>query len=165
MFPAGPASRFPTGQPCQAGQLTTKVAHNLPSVACPSNHSCQQTHGHFNHDLHKDADCGSLFKGRRMYKKRSNSGHGGFACSRCPRTFVSKGGRTEHMKHIHEKQARYKCDYCGKGFTNLSRCSDHLALHTGVKQHACTICQKQFTFRDTLKIHVLKHHPNEAAQM
>ena len=59
-----------------------------------------------------------------------------FTCPRCPCTYSSKGGLTEHVRHIHDNASRYRCETCGKGFSIRSYYYDHLAAHTGVK----TIC-------------------------
>ena len=145
--PGGPAGQIPAGQSGQAGQLTTKVTHNLPPIAVAS----QQQNEHFKRGVHGS---GFMYRGRSYHLGRR------FACSKCPCTFVSKGGLNEHVKHRHENRARYTCEYCGKGFTNQSHRSDHLATHTGVKQNVCTVCNKQFTFKHSLKAHVLKNHPS-----
>ena len=86
-----------------------------------------------------------------------------FTCPRCPCTYASKGGLTEHVRHIHENAARYRCETCGKGFSIRSHYYDHLAVHTGVKQYVCSVCLKGFTLTRTLKAHMLHLHPAEIA--
>ena len=83
-----------------------------------------------------------------------------FMCPRCPCTYSRKGGLTEHMRHIHENAARYRCETCGKGFSIRSHYYEHLAAHTGVKQYVCPTCKKHFTRRNYLKVHVCRFHPD-----
>ena len=87
-----------------------------------------------------------------------------FMCPRCPCTYASKGGLTEHGRHIHENAARYRCDTCGEGFSIRSHYYDHLAVHTGVKQYVCYVCLKEFTWKRNLKSHLLLFHRAEIAQ-
>ena len=86
-----------------------------------------------------------------------------FTCPRCPCTYASNGGLTEHVRHIHDNAARYRCETCGKGFSIRSHYYDHLAVHTGVKQYVCSVCLKGFTLKRTLKAHMLHLHPAEIA--
>ena len=46
-----------------------------------------------------------------------------------------------------------------------SRYHDHVAAHTGVKRHTCSICEMKFMNKTTLKKHVLHFHPNEAVNI
>ena len=86
-----------------------------------------------------------------------------FTCPRCPCTYASKGGLTEHVRHIHENAARYRCDTCGKGFSIRSIYYDHLAAHTGVKRYVCSVCLKEFTRKSSMKAHMLLIHHAEIA--
>ena len=83
-----------------------------------------------------------------------------FACPLCPCTYASNHGLNSHVKLIHEKQSRYRCETCGKGMVARSRYLDHIATHAGVKRHVCPICQMYFTHKSSLTDHVLRVHPN-----
>ena len=69
------------------------------------------------------------------------------------------------MDEVHNNLYRYRCETCGKGFKGLSRYQDHVAAHAGVRRHTCSICEVNYTNRDNLKVHVLRFHPNEAADI
>ena len=88
-----------------------------------------------------------------------------FACPRCQRSFVTKCGLKVHVDTIHKKQYRYRCETCGKGFDSRCLYYDHVAAHTGVKRHTCSMCDMKFMNKSTLKVHVLHFHPNEAANI
>ena len=138
------ASRWPTGQ---GTELTVGGQQVAGRIHC--------------------TECGVWFKGKRQLIEHCRARHGGkrLACPQCLCTFVSTSGLKEHIKHIHEKLARYQCEQCGKGFSIRSNYYDHLAAHSGSRRNTCTICQKQFIYRHSLKTHVLRFHPSEAAQM
>ena len=111
--------------------------------------------------------CGGVFKGQGQLRRRNRAKRDGtsFACSQCHRVFLKKGTLTEHVRHIHDKQSRYQCDICGKGFCILSHYLDHTATHTGIKRNVCLVCQKHFAYKSSLKVHVLRFHPEQAAQI
>ena len=83
-----------------------------------------------------------------------------FECLICAQTFASRGGLTQHVQHIHDKNSRYKCEACGKGFSIRSDYVDHMAAHTGVKRNLCIVCKKRFTYTRDLRAHVSRCHPN-----
>ena len=99
-------------------------------------------------------------------KERSSLGHDTITkcagmrvvCPQCHCTLSTKGGLTEHVKHVHPKLARYPCQHCGKGYSNRPNYLDHLATHTGSKRHVCPVCQLQFTFKSSINKHMLRFH-------
>ena len=79
-------------------------------------------------------------------KERSSLGHDTstkcagmrFVCPQCQCTLSTRGGLTEHVNHVHQKLARYKCEHCGKGYSHRCHYLDHLATHTGIKRNVCS---------------------------
>ena len=88
-----------------------------------------------------------------------------YGCPEFQRVYVSKSGLIEHVYKKHRKITRYRCETCGKGFFCRSVYHDHIAAHTGVKRHTCSICEMKFMNKSTLKKQVLHFRPNEAANM
>ena len=88
-----------------------------------------------------------------------------YGCPEFQRVYVSKSGLREHVYKKHRKITRYRCETCGKGFFCRSVYHDHIAAHTGVKRHTCSICEMKFMNKSTLKKQVLHFRPNEAANM
>ena len=163
-------SRFPTGHAYKGGayaELIDQLATDIPPVAKPNQNRSRQTHEHFANSLHKCGHCGSLFNRKSQLQSHIRNKHMGrrFACPQCQSTFASFGRLNEHVKFVHQKRPRYQCETCGKGFINRLHYFDHLATHTGSKRHVCSICQSQFTYKPSLKRHVLHFHPNEAAHI
>ena len=155
------ASCFPTGQWYEGGQLTSKVSRNISEA----NHKkLAPVH---QHDALLCPDCGSVFTGKRKLWYHIKTEHVGkrFECPQCQCTFASRGGLSDHVRHIHEKLARYQCETCGKGYSIRSNYLDHLATHTGFKRNVCALCQKQFTFKYSLKVHIRKCHANDVTHI
>ena len=153
MGPAG-ASWLPTGQ---GGQLLTA---NEAEAALAQH---RQTHGHYKREYkNKCHVCGLVFAEKTdlwCHVKQDHSKHRRFVCPYCQCTLASRGGLNQHVKHIHQKLARYQCETCGKGYSSRLNYYDHLAAHAGTKRNVCAVCQKQFTFKHSLKLHSDRHHP------
>ena len=92
---------------------------------------------------------------------------GRFMCAEtdCQCSYVSKSGLKRHMNRMHNQLYRYRCETCERGFMDRSRYYDHVAAHTGVKRHTCSICEMRFTYKTSLRTHVLHIHPNEDAHI
>ena len=58
-------------------------------------------------------------------------------------------------KHVHRDE--YKCDICGKTFSQVDRLTTHIMTQIGEKPHTCKICGKTFTQSNHLKQHILTH--------
>ncbi len=83
-----------------------------------------------------------------------------YSCQQCSCTFVSMEGLNRHVRHVHQKLVNFRCQICGKGYHDRRNYHDHMATHAGVKRNVCTICQAQFTFKRSLKVHVMRLHPD-----
>ena len=144
--------------------MAAKVGKDLPSFANPNDNSCRQIQDHYRHtSIDRSVVC---MENNQLIKRGvTHSGWKHVACPQCSRMFVSEAGVAEHVTNIHENQARYRCETCGKGYTRVSHYNDHCDTHTGVKRNVCSVCLKQFTFKSSLKAHVLRYHPNETAQI
>ena len=119
------------------------------------------------HSRYSCKHCGSEFSDINQVLHHVKTMHHSsqFACSQCQRSYVTKRGLNEHVARMHRKRYTYRCETCGKGFFGRSVYHDHVAAHTGVKRHTCSICEMKFMNKSTLKKHVLHIHPNEAANI
>ena len=118
--------------------------------------------GHLQSKLSTCPYCRSLFTtdGELCDHIRSQHADRRYSCLQCPRTFVSMGVLNSHVRNIHQKLVKFRCQICGKGYDGRINYHDHMATHAGVKRNVCTICQAQFTFKRSLKVHVMRFHPD-----
>ncbi|XP_046863523.1 uncharacterized protein LOC124457291 [Xenia sp. Carnegie-2017] len=90
-------------------------------------------------------------------------------CPRCGRKYSSEDYLNAHMKNECGKNTRlkrhvsvqtgekpYKCEHCGKRFTQLGHLKRHGIIHTGDKPYQCENCGKRFTQLGHLKRHGLR---------
>ena len=145
MFTGGPSRRFhsvPIYKNQQASDLNDKITDIVDRSERTRGCLRPAALGH----------CGSDFAGVDKLPPR-------FECPICARTFTRRGGLTQHVQHIHEKNSRYKCESCAKGFSIRSDYYDHMAAHSGVKRNVCIACKKRFTYTPALRAHVSRYHP------
>ena len=116
--------------------------------------------GHLQSKLSPCPYCRSLFTTDRELCDHIRSQHADrrYACQQCTCTFVSTFVLNRHVRNIHQKLVKFRCQICGKGYEDRRNYHDHMATHAGVKRNVCTICQAQFTFKRGLKVHVAHFH-------
>ena len=143
VFTGGSSRRFHSAPNINTNQQSSDLSGNIVD------HS-EQTRGCLKPGAR--GRCVSEFAGMNKLPPR-------FGCPICARTFTRRGGLTQHVKHIHDKNSRYKCESCGKGFCVRLDYFDHVAAHTGVKRNLCIVCKKRFTYSRDLRAHVSRCHP------
>ena len=140
-------------------RVTTIIDVDGAPVVEPTHNSAS---GHLQSKLSTCPYCRSLFTTdielcdhiRTQHADRRHS------CVQCACTFASKEGLNRHVRHVHQKLVKFRCQICGKGYEGRRNYHDHMATHAGVKRNVCTICQDQFTFERSLKVHVMRFHPD-----
>ncbi|CAG5867356.1 unnamed protein product [Menidia menidia] len=76
-----------------------------------------------------------------------------YLCRRCDRIFQHL---ENYMRHLKEHR-QHLCLVCGEGFSQRSKLTRHIHVHTGVKLFRCPLCHRQFTQRGALQEHLLLH--------
>ena len=80
-----------------------------------------------------------------------------FKCEFCSRGFPNKGRLTVHLVS-HTKEKRVICSFCDLLFARQGDAALHEArVHTGVRKHKCSYCEKTFVESSGLKRHVRIH--------
>lgn len=82
------------------------------------------------------------------------------SCSVCDKVFESAEILEAHERT--HKSPKYKCEECGKGFSQLRNFKYHVSVHKGTKEFAakCPECDKLFNDKGYLSSH-LKIHRNK----
>ena len=63
------------------------------------------------------------------------------------------------IKTLHEAQKNYKCDSCGKSFTESGYLKKHnKTVHEGQRNYKCDSCRKFFTQSSNLNLHIETIH-------
>jgi hypothetical protein len=84
--------------------------------------------------------CGDQFQGRlkmMVHKRRSHTNAGPKQCPHCGGTYSQIW---KHMREMHteEKDKKYHCEYCQRGFMERHKMEAHIrSAHTGEKPFAC----------------------------
>uniref|UniRef100_A0A336KXZ9 CSON000366 protein n=1 Tax=Culicoides sonorensis TaxID=179676 RepID=A0A336KXZ9_CULSO len=80
-------------------------------------------------------------------------------CEVCGKLLTNRKTLATHLK-IHTGERRYQCSVpgCDKAFTKCSGLQVHMRSHTKEKPYKCPQCQVSFSYKVSLKKHMLKTH-------
>ncbi|GLH15354.1 Protein suppressor of hairy wing [Gryllus bimaculatus] len=109
-------------------------------------------------------ECDEVFPYRSQFDKHYRGSYDKipiYTCSYCNKSMEKYSTFRSHC-YRHVTEGRYRCEYCQKGFSLRSMLHVHiLAKHTSVKPFICEECGKGFVTRPGLNIHLKKHKNDE----
>ena len=79
-----------------------------------------------------------------------------YQCSLCDKGFPLMSSFRHHIR-THTNSRPYKCKLCSVGFKQIGHVKDHLLSHSSKFLESCRICGKNFKLNGSLKPHVISH--------
>lgn len=76
-----------------------------------------------------------------------------YACETCSFTTTNKVSLRTHDRRVHQRDLRYRCEQCGKGFMSNYDLEDHKASHLGTKSFICEYCGNAYSQKSYLIAH------------
>lgn len=105
-------------------------------------------------------ECNLSFKNAYQLRKHSQNVHRIYKCEKCCRGFKSVKEFELHLER-HVKSDEFRCESCGKIFTNNANLRRHEKLHLeNAKKFECKICSKVFNQKTNLQRHLKVHDKN-----
>ena len=71
---------------------------------------------------------------------------------------IRRKERHIQQAHVNPEDRKYKCDHCGKGFTDRQKLNDHINTHTGERPYICKYCGKGFANHGNQRAHIRQAH-------
>ncbi|XP_065841190.1 uncharacterized protein [Oscarella lobularis] len=91
-----------------------------------------------------------------MVHRRIHSGEKRFKCEVCGRSFTQACNMRTHLK-VHYQVKEHKCPDCGKVFSRAQHLYEHQRIHTGERPYVCRFCGSSFKAYSTLYTHIGTH--------
>lgn len=74
-------------------------------------------------------------------------------CQICKILFSSKSHKERHVKSIHSKVKDHVCNVCNKGFSRKDSLKLHLQIHSDGRNFKCLFCKKILKSKSSVKYH------------
>ena len=121
--------------------------------------SLLQGHKRSVHERVPCSECGKLV-GVRNVKRHMESAHTPddqkkFRCEICGKGFSERRGFSDHM-NVHTGEKPYKCKFCSSCFANYGNLAEHERIHKDRVRKDCPNCNKSFASQDSLGCHLRK---------
>ena len=81
----------------------------------------------------------------------------------CGNNLTASSTADEFDKSLYGKKNRklglkkHMCNYCGKRCMTPAELTRHERIHTGEKPFLCNLCQKAFSLKQSLRVHMARH--------
>ena len=92
-----------------------------------------------------------------------------YSCDVCEKIFTQISHLKEHFIRIHETvEKKFRCEHCDKLFSESYKLENHIMVHSGIRNHPCSLCEKSFRTNSEVishfrRIHVFENKSNECS--
>jgi len=107
--------------------------------------------------------CGKSFYFKALMVSHINVMHEGLKnhiCDLCGAKFGIRKSLERHVRCQHEDYRPYICEYCQKAFHTAQKLQKHISGHLKDKIYICTACDARFYYKDNVRMHMKKSHPD-----
>ncbi|XP_015981180.2 zinc finger protein 85 isoform X1 [Rousettus aegyptiacus] len=108
------------------------------------------------HIVEKINSCSECVKSLNQSSENICTKEEPYKCNQCGRVFSQLLSLSRHEK-IHTEERPYRCTVCGKAFPHRSYLSKHERIHSGRKPYRCKECGKAFIQCAYLRRHEVIH--------
>jgi DNA-directed RNA polymerase subunit RPC12/RpoP len=84
-----------------------------------------------------------------------------YMCGECPADFTCPNNLRRHQRTVHEQEANFKCETCGKRFASASGLTSHIRTHTGERPFKCPHCDSAFAGQSNRTSHLKRYHKDK----
>ena len=114
---------------------------------------------------HECAKCGDTFIRKNQLGKHMTTHNREdqtvYTCEICSKSYTRKQDLQFHKDTVHNEDARFSCEVCGRWFTSARFLKIHTVKQTCTKLYKCEICGDAFPRLNTLTKHRAKHTEKE----
>ena len=114
---------------------------------------------HHEEDPQKCPECPKICKTKYHLDDHIKGTHSRIPCEHCGLMIpIRRKERHIQQAHVNPEDRKYKCDHCGKGFTDRQKLNDHINTHTGERPYICKYCGKGFANHGNQRAHIRQAH-------
>ena len=107
----------------------------------------------------KCPECPKICKTKYHLDDHIKGTHSRIPCEHCGLMIpIRRKERHIQQAHVNPEDRKYKCDHCGKGFTDRQKLNDHINTHTGERPYVCKYCGKGFANHGNQRAHIRQAH-------
>ena len=108
--------------------------------------------------VHCDICFGRHFNQKLLDQHRTVHLEKSVPCDQCDRMFKNDFSLRRHKDNIHKssQDKQYKCNQCGKGFSQKVVYEGHMNMHLGLKPYKCEFCGAAYQNQSNLLAHKRK---------